>query len=72
MLKLLEHKGPHTPGWRMCKGEWEIWANGFHEAGAEELRGNDGTMMIQSLEGWNSFTESVAATREWRLFSGQS
>jgi len=48
----------------MCKGEWEIWANGFHEEGAEELRGNDRTMMIPRSEGWNSFTESVAATVE--------
>jgi len=34
MLKLLEHQRPHIPDWRMCKGEWEIWANGFHEEGA--------------------------------------
>jgi len=40
-VKLLEHEGPHIPDWRMCKGRWEIWANGFHEEGAEELGGND-------------------------------
>jgi len=62
MLELLEHEGPHIPDWRMCKGEWEIWANGFQEEGAEELRGNDRTMMIPCSERWNSFTESVAAT----------
>ena len=51
----------------MCKGEWEIWANGFHEEGAEELRGNDRNMMIPRSAGWNSFTESAAATVESRL-----
>ncbi|KAG0131732.1 hypothetical protein HOY82DRAFT_645648 [Tuber indicum] len=56
--KLLEHEGPHILDWRMCKGEWEIWANGFLEEGADEMRGNDRTMMIPHSEGWNSFTES--------------
>ena len=72
MLKSLEHEGPHIPDWRMCKGEWEICAKGLHKEGAEELRGNDRNMMIPRSEGWNSFTESVAATVESRLFSGQS
>jgi len=31
--KLLEHEGLHIPDWLMCKGEWEIWADGFHEEG---------------------------------------
>jgi len=71
MLKLLEHEEPHTPDWRMCKGQWEIWANGFHEEGAEELSGNGRTMDIPRSEGWNSFTGSVAATVEPGLFSGR-
>jgi len=69
MPKSPEYKGPHIPDWRMCMGEWEIRANGFHEEG---LRGNDRTMVIPRSEGWNSFTESVAATVESRLSSGQS
>ena len=44
-VKLLEREGPHITDWRMCKGEWEVWANGFHEEGAEEPRGNDRTLL---------------------------
>ena len=72
MLNYSSNEGPHIPDWRMCKGEWEIWANGFHEEGAEELCGNDRTMMIQCSEGLNSFRESVAATVESSLSSGQN
>lgn len=34
-LKLLEREGPHIMDWRMCMGEWEIWENGYREAGVE-------------------------------------
>jgi len=56
----------------MYKSGWEIWANGFHEEGLEELHGNDRAMMTLCSEGWNSCTESVATTVESHLFSGQS
>jgi len=38
----------------------------FMRRGVEAMRGNDKfrTMMIQRSEGWNSFTESVAATSQ--------
>jgi len=54
-VKLLKHEGHHIPDCRMCKREWEIWANGFHEEGAEELGASDRTM-IPGWEGWPSAT----------------
>ncbi|RPB04039.1 hypothetical protein L873DRAFT_1668292 [Choiromyces venosus 120613-1] len=44
-VKLLEREGPHIMDWRMCRGEWEIWANGFHEEGAKEPPGKDRTLL---------------------------
>jgi len=62
MLKLLEHEDLTSQIGECVRASGKSGQMDFMRRGAEELRGNDRTRMISRSEGWNSFTESVAAT----------